>query len=165
MIKLQNIIKEIHNNLNMSDDMRITVTKYKKPIDLDTKRDYKLFTGLNGLWYGFGTSWINYIKQIDPKRLGNFAYEVIIPTNKKILKISNYNDLIGFVGQFRSQDIPFQKDQNIPDWEKVSKIFDGIEFIPFFGNRGNKSFPYWYNQLDVSSGCVWNLNGVSLKPI
>lgn len=122
-------------------------------------------------------------------RKNSFTTDIKNTNPNKILRIKTNNDVILFtklyyikpykklIGtsikkeQFSNNNWEMFKniyhDDNIIDWQKVSKKFGGIEFNPYINQvinpikNGKKTILItWYTTVDIPSGCIWNL-----KPI
>lgn len=48
-------------------------------------------------------------------------------------------------------------------WKKVRKNYDGIIIAPYQWDCRNASETTWYYPWDCASGCIWNLEKVSLR--
>lgn len=153
MIKLKEIVKEI----DIPDNMRIHMSH--GPITLKNvspqQEDgwYKPY----GLWYGFGNSWINWVRDNVPDWEGTHIYEVIFPNTKNIKKVSNTQDAAEFTKEFQVGEHPFL------NWQKVAQNYEGIEMNPYHSNL-RWEYP-WYFSLEVASGCVWNFSRVRLRKL
>jgi len=49
------------------------------------------------------------------------------------------------------------------DWKRVKNIYDGIIISPYQWELRLSSDSSWYYTWDFASGCIWNLEKVSLK--
>ena len=87
-----------YKNLNLTDDMRITVfnTPYRES-------GYIQRPGVkpNGLWYGFGYSWLDWCESEQPDWLEeyNHIYEVHVGGN--VLQIKTYEELKEFTKKYK----------------------------------------------------------------
>ena len=168
--------------IKMSDDMRIVISH--SPISLNANKRYKQDISMEnvsgkpkGLWYGFGSSWANADASGISKVKDHYVYAVDIPSGKNILRLSNEENIIKFAETFGFNMMELMGNKfkarlkslgNSPmfiriRWDIIAKKYDGIEFNPYLQNQRFNFM--WYYGLDASSGCIWNLNGVSLKPI
>jgi len=114
------------------------------------------------------------IKNPNPNKILRIKTNDDVKLFTKLYSIKPYKKLRGTLlkkEQFSNNDWKMFKniyhDDNLIDWEKVSKKFGGIEFNPYIHQvinpikNGKKSILImWYNTVDISSGCIWNL-----KPI
>lgn len=99
-----------------------------------------------GIWYAFGTEWIDWVTNEMPEWMGTYFYKV--ETTSAVLKISNDKEFDEFSKSYGGQSKFFM------DYTKLSKIYAGIEINP---HRHNKRRDYfWYMGWDVASGCIWN---------
>jgi hypothetical protein len=133
MIKLKMLLNEIKikstDRIIMSDDETIN---FKNAMQ---KVNYKP----NGLWYGIGTSWINWVKISMPEQTRKYLFMM-----GTALELDN-----------------FDRKYNIAEkinWKVVSQKYSGIEINPYVWSRRNELF--WYYGWDVASGCIWDKNAI-----
>jgi len=65
-----------------------------------------------------------------------------------------------FTRKFKEQN---HYSDDMINWEEVSKNWEGIEIVPYIWTARN--ILNWYYPWDVASGCIWNLDGISLEEI
>jgi len=125
-----------------------------------------------GLWYGFGSNWINFIKHgvtwdmkdntslKDVLKSDVYIYKLYLDTSK-ILILDTKDSYINFTRQYSTNtNYPY----NI-DWDLVSKKYKGIEF-PNYEDLDvrllyQKSDEYkWIYPIDVNSGCIWDTSAI-----
>lgn len=123
-----------------------------------------------GFWYSINIEWLNWVKSEMPDWEFPFLYELILDKTK-ILSIHNENDLKEFFNKYISKK---QIELSIGDfyyrtnWYKLSKDYSGIEFLNYKKsyNMNIDISPFefkkivWYDHIDVSSGCIWNINAL-----
>lgn len=116
----------------------------------------------NGLWFGIGNSWLNWMISEDFKYTEyNYIYELEFDKNK-ILKIDNENKFKKFEEQFllKTDKKPLTLSYKTNtfmgsiDWEKVSSQYNGIEISPYFYQF--RLSHLWYYGWDCASGCLWS---------
>ena len=148
--KLYNLIATKYNNsrIIMSESIDINFQTKKQKSEPDTKPQ--------GLWYGIGTSWIDWVRSEMPSWERNNIFLIDIDESK-IIKISNENELLQFNENYKSEleNTSF----SLIDWKKVSKDYEGIEITPYLYKMRFDRRVFWYYSWDVASGCVWG-NGV-----
>lgn len=124
-----------------------------------------------GLWYGFGSNWINFIKDgvtwdadygtTLKSVIGDEIYIYKIYLDLSNIIILNTNDKVyDFCEEYSFGDKI--------DWTKVSKKYKGIE-IPNFESLGVRSWwkdkrdnKYeWLYTWDVNSGCIWDVSAIT----
>ena len=156
MIRLKDILAEA----SINNSTRIHMSK--SPMTLN-KKSYEQDIAMKpaGFWYGFGKSWIQWTKSEMPEWSGKYIYEVIIKTGN-VLKIDTYEKLLKFNEEFSSQSAP---GVSFIDWANVAKKYDGIEIVPYQTKARMNYNLLWYYGWDVASGCVWNLDTVTLRLI
>ena len=113
-----------------------------------------------GLWYGFGTDWIEFTRE--PHNAGlldyyvkpEYLYELEIdtttidnPNPNKVLSLQTNED---FNKLSEKYEVASMMRITIADWYSISKDFGGIEV----SDSVVHSFGTW----DISSGCIWNKN-------
>ena len=110
-----------------------------------------------GLWYGIGTSWIDWVKINMRDWEYNNIFEIKIDESK-ILKINNVKILREFTSEYT---VPFggikseSNDLKMIDWNRFCTDKSGIEIDPFIITT---LYDMWISTWDVESGCVWDDN-------
>ena len=143
-----------------SADKIIMSKKDILPTRFPVKQDkYKCSIGKPcGLWYGIGTSWLNWVKAEMPHWMGKYFYKVYI--TDKVLIISNKKSLMEFHEKYSVDNIHIPglewKDIN---WEQIAIDYSGIEISPYQYECRFKLG--WYYTWDVASGCIWKRDGLS----
>lgn len=153
-------MKEVDESLYYSIIMhhrhdRLTMTNREslKGVPSQQMRKYKMEIGPkpNGLWYGIGTSWIDWVRSEMPGMERDYVYLLEVDESKmKIIK--NYEELVEFENEYREYNLPGTKLAYI-DWRRVSEKYGGIEIAPYIWKARNTHF--WYYGWDVASGCIW----------
>lgn len=161
MIRLKELLSA---NDRISDKLRIHVSKEpitslvpKEPI-----RGDKPISKPNGIWYGFGRSWLDYVAghpHINHLQYqGTFIYLVKIKDQNKILRLKTRGDIDKFNEKYYTKP-------GI-NWQAVAQSWSGIEINPFIPNLHRDGGKYsWYQTWDVASGCVWDVSAIQLKLI
>lgn len=121
-----------------------------------------------GLWYGYElddniSTWMDWVGE------NNFYLDRYINHYELIINTSNFlivdnNDTLSFINNnyklISNDDIINQF--NYIDWKKLKKDYDGIEFILENLTYDRCSLEFlWLSTLDVSSGCLWNLDAIN----
>ena len=102
-----------------------------------------------GLWYGIGSSWIDWVRSEMPEWETDQAY--VLDLNKSnMLIIRSYEELIAF-------DEKYSKGPMI-NWSNVAYDYDGIEISPYIQKARFELM--WYYAWDIASGCIWGENVV-----
>lgn len=92
-----------------------------------------------------------------PEWKGNYIYK-INTNNSNILQIKDYLELINFT----KNNLITSNMYNI-NWNKISIEYDGIEINPYIWKA--RLEVYWYYGWDIASGCVWNLDEVTIEKL
>jgi hypothetical protein len=100
-----------------------------------------------GLWYGIGTNWIDWVKH-NMKHWENQHFYNIELDKTKMYVINSRDDFNVFTEEFGVG--PKKKDI---DWVKVSKKYSGIE-------HNYLSYVSWDKYWDIESGCIWNKDAI-----
>jgi len=139
----------ISNNYSNS---KIIMTKNNKIefTNIDKSKQTECGIKPKGLWYGIGTSWIDWVKSEMPEWEYDNIFEIIIDESK-IFKIKNQLDLYIFNLQFFST---LDKNFKLINWKNVSLVKHGIEIYPYSDIFDIDLL--WYRTWDVSSGCIWS---------
>ena len=150
-------MSHVIENLKIADSQRIIISKYPYRCWHEPENDDREIGKPPGMWYGVGTSWINWcIDEGMEDWIGKYVYEVKID-DSKIKKISTIDEFNLFqtdyqiLGRFGRKNI---------DWDKVMKKFSGIEIAPYFWEKRLHQDSSWYYSWDVASGVIWNKNAL-----
>ena len=149
----------------------------KFPVVQSEMTRYNPFQKPRGLWYGIGTSWIDWVESEMPEWEGKFIYKLEI-NEPFILMLKNEEELNNFTvrfGRYPEKDEAYHQyvkrayaseqlsiEQIGPaisiDWLEVSLLYAGIEISPYqWDSRSNL---HWYYPWDVASGCLWNKKAI-----
>jgi len=111
----------------------------------------------NGLWYGIGTSWIDWVSFEMPSWKGKNLYKLTLSTSQMLI-LSTSKALKEFTLKYGKALHDFDKEHKLKylaiDWSTVSKTYGGIEIRPY--QPAARHAYIWYYPWDVASGCVWN---------
>ena len=161
---IKNIIKESLNEINNEElnfieqnhnNDRIHMSKDDIPKIYNTTSELTIRAKPTGFWYGFGSSWIDWVKSEMPKWNYEHIFKINVNTNR-VLQIKTLDELIEFDKEYST--INKYGSKNI-DWIKVNIMYDGIEINPYqYKARYDIS---WYYGWDVASGCIWNPKAIS----
>lgn len=159
----ENFVRKVVNEV--SDDVYDLVsTKYansriivspENSIKFRTKSQQEKGYKPHGLWYGIGTSWMDFVKsELYDRDYGNVFKIDIDESKMKIIR--NYKELLEFEKEY-STDIEgmggFNKWSIYIDWVRVAEDYSGIEIAPYLYEARMKHM--WYYGWDVASGCIW----------
>jgi len=120
-----------------------------------------------GLWYASGTDWIEYLTYNMPDWISkvNYVYKIKpkyssgLDGSGGVLKLSTEEEVRDFSEQFGISR--YGRGIDYVDWGSVSKIWDGIEIIPYQDSLRMDSATDWYYAWDIASGCIWRPSGAS----
>ena len=147
------MVKYQYNNerIVMSHEDKINF----KPTPIDKQ---KVGPKPRGFWYGFGSSWLDFVRSGEPDWETNYVHLVKV-NDSKILKISTFDELSAFTEEFgvESEDASYMQTPYI-NWPEVAKLYSGIEINPYI-IQGRRKFD-WYYPWDVASGCVWGEDSI-----
>jgi hypothetical protein len=103
----------------------------------------------NGLWYGCGYAWLEWLTYDSPEWLDNYKYMYLIEvTQSRMVNISNVSEFEAFEREFGVEGIM------CPNWSMVAKKYSGIQISPYL--RAKRMSSNWYDSWDVASGCIWD---------
>jgi hypothetical protein len=144
--ELYDDIKNVHSNdrIIMSNNSELTFNSI--PTDRQTQG-----TKPKGLWYGIGSSWIDWVRDEMPDWESDNAFKIDIDVDK-ILKITNSEELLAFNKKY---GVKF-KSYNVIDWQRVASEYGGIEISPYNYKLRMSREVWWYYGWDVASGCIWD---------
>lgn len=131
-------------------------TTNKEEIDL-TKQysQIKNYFKPEGLWYGIDSSWLNWVINNMPEKMGEYVFELDIDTNS-LYRIYSTKDLLNFIKQYEIKAYPF----TYIDWDKLAQKYSGIEINNYhkIKNEFRNFMHIWVLSWDVNSGCIWDLS-------
>lgn len=115
-----------------------------------------------GLWYGFGKSWINWVRAEMPEWEEEFfqnTFELDLNI-EKILTI-NKDNILSFTEEYRDKDEIRKAIFGLcVDWGRVAEDYHGIESPKYLSDYRLDNRTHWYYSWDCASGCVWNKKAV-----
>ena len=167
MINYQEFLNE---KLILGHNERVTISS--KPITelLNKSQESKRVFGKPvGLWYGFGDSWIEFLKyemEMSYKDLkAKHAYK-IYPNFDRIITLKTEDDITNFTKKYHMdpngvEHMAFFPNNDI-NWVKVSQDYDGVEIPDYYNVKLMSDDPFysWLYLWDVDSGCIWNASGI-----
>ena len=115
-----------------------------------------------GLWYGCGSSWIDFVRTEMNGMIEESGYLYEIVPSSAVLKIRDDDEFQQFELDFASPKLDMMEQKTI-DWPMVAATYAGIEICPYNPRRRMKSM--WYYGWDVASGCIWDSSGIAGAPI
>lgn len=121
------------------------------------KRDILQRTDMKpkGLWYGFGTEWVDWVRAEMPSWESDSIYELVID-DSKVLKLTDDSMIDEFTNIYGVRDNRFPDLVPKIRWQDVAEKYTGIEINPYsWEARANHS---WYYGWDIASGCIWGAN-------
>ena len=139
-----------YSQIGMSDRIIMTEDdeiKYKPTPTSEQQPWYKP----KGLWYGIGSSWIDWVRLEMPHWERENIFEIKI-NMEKMLILDTRKDIENFLNEYKSSLLaPLQ----FIDWERVASKWGGIELTE---NAMSSVRFEWMNPWDVPSGCLWGDN-------
>ena len=114
-----------------------------------------------GLWYGIGTSWVEWAED-EGFGIGQFFYKIKI-RREKMLWITPDN-LAAVSRRYPGRDAIGDR---VIHWQKVAQEYSGVEFNPYkkYANKATWN-SMWYSGVDVPSGCIWKSDAItSAEPV
>jgi hypothetical protein len=145
--ELYDALKNIHSNdrIIMSSNSEITFKQI--PIEKQT-----VTTKPRGLWYGIGSSWVDWVRSEMPDWEVDNIFKIDINTDRMLL-ISTSEELLAFNKKYGAV---LSEHYSAIDWAKVASDYGGIEISPYnYKLRMNREV-FWYYGWDVASGCIWD---------
>jgi len=153
--KINEVSNQLHNVIkNNYVDKRITISKDDNLKFKENKNNQTPGPKPVGLWYGIGSSWIDYIKSNNMNEWDyDNAFELILDDNK-LLKITNVNELDNFTKIYVDTTNDTYLNNYFINWDSVAEKYSGIEIAPYIW-KGRMKY-MWYYGWDVASGCIWS---------
>ena len=129
--------------------VKLVAKKYNQKNDLKPR----------GFWYSIDDEWKTWVQSEMPEWLGEHEYLVDIG-DSNILFLDTPDKIINFHKEYR-QPHDMVDWHGMVDWNRVSQTYNGIEINPYQWSLRLELL--WYYGWDVASGCIWNLEKVTLK--
>ena len=108
-----------------------------------------------GLWWSVDGDWERWCRAED-WTIGQHRNEIIADMSR-ILQLKTVSDIDLFHAEFTSANQLYIK------WPVVAWEWAGIEIAPYqWDRRHNGHASRWYYGWDCASGCVWDVNAISL---
>lgn len=137
--------------ITLTGESSINQRVYKQPST--TTRSGKPF----GLWYGLGTSWIDYLEDGFTHPWGKYRSVFKLSLDKTaLLCLDSPSALLAFEKKYLCV-VP-STGFEIIDWLSVSKDYLGVELSPY---QPSPSLMAWCNKWDVPSGCIWDTRAIA----
>ena len=148
-------------------DSRIILSNDEEIKFIPTKDNQRLTYKPKGLWYGFGTSWADWVIHEMPEWRKDYKTLFILEINESsVLKMGTKEELLDFTRKYSPKDSGGYFERNLIDWTLVVKDYDGIEISPYVHSARMDERTNWYYPWDVASGCIWGAGGIkSIKRI
>ncbi len=153
--------------------------KKLNPIFYDKYREYWPEEGAMkpcGVWISVEDgedSWFDWCKS-EEFRLENLRhkYSVVIAPDAKILHLKTPQEIQLFSLEYAAND-PLDFSRRSPlhyqhayiykiSWKKIKEKYDGIIIAPYQHSLRFDEVSSWYYTWDCASGCIWNLDKVSI---
>lgn len=118
----------------------------------------------DGLWYGFGPSWLEWCRSEQPDWIGQHWYEVVLAPEARILSLTTAYDVLMFGRQYAAPE-RYPGDTGAILWRELEATYDAIEINPYQWSMRLHDETSWYYSWDVASGCVWAPSLVTLREV
>lgn len=151
---LSEITEEAYELLKTKYKNSRVIMSKEEQITFRESTDQRIGRKPTGLWYGIGSSWIDWIRSEMPEWEKDYTHILNADlSNMKVIR--NYEQLLEFHNEYHVSD---GYGTNTIDWNKVAQKYSGIEIAPFI--RNYNSDIDWYYTWDVASGCIWKSNAI-----
>jgi hypothetical protein len=141
---------------------KITLTD--SPLELERNYEQSDTLKPNGIWYGCGTTWLDFIDTQMLEKRPTFGAQIwaLKIDMSRVLPFLSENAVERFTRRFRDEEKYVLTRQAQPDWTLAAAKFDGIECCPYpVGDWEFKMKYMWYYGIDMSSGCIWNTKAIT----
>jgi hypothetical protein len=145
------VSKDIYDLINTKYSNSRIIMSHEPEIKFREKKQQEKGYKPNGLWYGIGPSWVNFVRSEMPTRETEHVFKIDIDESKMKI-IRNYEDLL----KFEKEYLVIPKESygfKMIDWVRVAKDYSGIEIAPYLYEARMKHM--WYYGWDIASGCIW----------
>ena len=169
---LDEVSKDIYDYIQNHPDNRFILSP-EQLINFKDKPDQRTTYKPKGLWYGFGTSWLDWVRSQMPDWEKDYKSIFLLEINESsVLRLSSKEELVEFTKKYSPSHNSIDPssisyfERNLIDWSMVANNYAGIEINPYIYSARMDRFTNWYYPWDVASGCVWNRDGIlSIKKI
>jgi len=165
-MNLQEQLNRIQEMMGIRDSNGIVVyhTSLEPIVDIDD-RFLKVQTPRDkpeGLWFTYDPKdWYNFNYSSSKVKL--YTYELKID-NSNFLILDSIEKINEFNNTFESDKPLFTESYGMiwtaPNWLKIKKIYDGVEFPNYEKLKKDIDFSdvknHWLTFIDLNSGCLWN---------
>ena len=152
------VSKDVYDLINTKYSNSRIIMSPEEKIRYKKNNTQRLTYKPNGLWYGIGPSWVNWIRSEMPHWETENVFKIDIDESKMKI-IRNYVDLLEFEKEYLVLPKEYYGFKMI-DWVRVANDYSGIEIAPYLYEARMKHM--WYYGWDVASGCIWG-SGVIRK--
>lgn len=142
-------------------DQRIIVS-HDENIEFRQKGGQRTTYKPNGLWYGFGNSWMDWVRSEMPDWESERKYDhahLLEIVEGSVLKMSTHDQLLEFTERYRGKQEGYFE-QNMIDWTRVAEDYAGIEINPYIESARMDEDTNWYYTWDIASGCIWDKSAI-----
>ena len=152
-------------NIGSKSKIRI-IPEQDLTFNIDEVRPQTVGMKPEGMWYGVGTSWIEWVESEMPEKAHDNVFKLDIDESK-VLLIDDYSKFDVFEKEYSTDllevlgvnsllgRIGFN---NMIDWKKVSEKWSGIEISPYLYKYRLQKF--WYYGWDCASGVIWKPDAI-----
>jgi len=130
-----------------SDSKLIMTNRGSITINAEKQKKYIGFKP-RGLWYGIGTSWIDWVRSEMSEWEDEHVFKIDV-NESEMLMIHTLEDLHSFTNKYGGGD-------GLIHWDVVANEYGGIEISPYMWPARMDRRTSWYYSWDVASGCIWN---------
>jgi len=116
-----------------------------------------------GFWYSGNDEWLEWCRSEMPHWEGQHRYLVDV-SKANVLMLDTAHKVKQFHRAYSDEKGPKSMSLTLIDWVKVEQDYDGVEIIPYQPSLRLDRDVFWYYGWDVASGCVWNLDKVTVTP-
>jgi hypothetical protein len=149
------ISKEVYTRIKALYPKARLIMSHEPEISFKEKPNQELEFKPNGLWYGIGTAWIDYVRDVFPHREQEHMFKINVDESQMKI-IRTLEELVEFEKEYGVKDGYY----TYIDYVRVAQDYGGIEIAPYLGKAYGTHM--WYNGWDVPSGCIWR-SGVITK--
>lgn len=125
-----------------------------------------------GLWFSVNDAWENYVlaRSEWSRETLRFRTEVVFASSARIYQLRGPEQLVSLTEEYLTVRICTQTQESVPerpplkfDWPRFSRDYDAI--INLMGGIEQEVPAGWSTNWSVPSGCTWNPEVVTLRPI
>lgn len=152
--KISEVSDDVYGMIGSND--RVIMTRESELVFRSTPiGNQKVSAKPRGLWYGIGSSWIDWVRSEMPNWETEHVFKIEVDESKMRV-IRTYDELLAFDKEYSVKlnlGADYLRKIGDIDWRRVASEYGGIEIAPYIYKA--RMSVNWYYGWDIASGCIW----------